>query len=187
MSGGHLYHELLIAGFGGQGVVLAGRLLATAALSEGREVVWAPSYGPEMRGGAVHCTIIVSSSRIGSPEVSQADSLLIMDNTSMQKFAGRMKPGGLLVVNSSLVTAPESFDARELIRVPANEAAEALGDLRVANVIMLGAFLRVRPVISAESLVGAMRLFAPKGKEHLIEINTRALERGAELAGTTAP
>jgi 2-oxoglutarate ferredoxin oxidoreductase subunit gamma len=185
VSSGEIYHELLIAGFGGQGIVLAGRLLATAALSEGREVVWAPSYGPEMRGGAVHCTIIVASERIGSPEVSQADSLLIMDNASMQKFAGRMKAGGLLIVNSSLVTVPDDLDAGELIRVPANEAAEALGDLRVANVIMLGAFLRVRPVVSPESLVGAMRVFAPKGKEHLIEINMRALERGAQLAATT--
>ena len=183
MSGADLYHELLIAGFGGPGIVLAGRLLATAALSENREVVWAPSYGPEMRGGAVHCTIIVSSTRIGSPEVSLADSLLILDNASMQKFAGRMKPGGLLIVNSSLVPAARSTDDYHLIEVPATRTAEELGEPRVANVIMLGAFLRVRPIVSTDSLVGAMRLFAPKGKEHLIEVNTRALERGAELAG----
>jgi len=183
VSSGDLYHELLIAGFGGQGIVLAGRLLATAALSEGREVVWAPSYGPEMRGGAVHCTIIVASERIGSPEVSQADSLLIMDNASMQKFAGRMKAGGLLIINSALVRPPEKHEASELIAIPANEAAEEVGEPRAANVVMLGAFLKVRPIISAESVIGAMRLFAPKGREHLIEVNVRALERGAELAG----
>ncbi len=181
---GEIYHELLIAGFGGQGIVLAGRLLATAALSEGREVVWAPSYGPEMRGGAVHCTIIVSSSRIGSPEVSRADSMIVMDNASMQRCGGRIKPDGLLIINSSLVRPPEDLDTIELISVQANEAAEGLGDLRVANVIMLGAFLRIRPIVSPESLVGAMRLFAPRGKEHLIEINVRAMEKGAELAGT---
>ena len=183
MSGGALYHELLIAGFGGQGIVLAGRLIATAALSENREVVWAPSYGPEMRGGAVHCTIIVSSSRIGSPEVSLADSLLIMDNASMQKFAGRIKPGGLLITNSSLVRPPQHPDAYELIEIPASAAAEELSEPRAANVIMLGAFLQLRPIISAESLVGAMRLFAPKGKEHLIEVNVRAMEKGGELVG----
>jgi 2-oxoglutarate ferredoxin oxidoreductase subunit gamma len=180
---GKVHHELLIAGFGGQGIVLAGRLIATAALAEDREVVWAPSYGPEMRGGPVHCTIIVSSTRIGSPEVSLADSLLIMDNASMQKFAGRMKPGGLLIINSSLIPAAQSTDDYHLIEVPATRAAEELGEPRVANVIMLGAFLRVRPIVSTDSLVGAMRLFAPKGKEHLIEVNTRALARGAELAG----
>ncbi len=177
-----VHHELLIAGFGGQGIVLAGRLVATAALSEAREVVWAPSYGPEMRGGPVHCTIIISSSRIGSPEVSVADSLLIMDNDSMQRFARRMKPGGLLILNSSLARAPEGLEAGELIQIPASDAAEEIGDVRVANVMMLGAFLRVRPVVSTESLIGAMRVFAPKGKEHLVEINVRALQRGAELA-----
>jgi 2-oxoglutarate ferredoxin oxidoreductase subunit gamma len=180
---GKVHHELLIAGFGGQGIVLAGRLIATAALAEDREVVWAPSYGPEMRGGPVHCTIIISSRRIGSPEVSLADSLLIMDNASMQKFAGRMKPGGLLIINSSLIPPAQSTDDYHLIEVPATRAAEELGEPRVANVIMLGAFLRVRPIVSTDSLVGAMRLFAPKGKEHLIEVNTRALARGAELAG----
>jgi 2-oxoglutarate ferredoxin oxidoreductase subunit gamma len=180
---GKVHHELLIAGFGGQGIVLAGRLIATAALAEDREVVWAPSYGPEMRGGPVHCTIIISSRRIGSPEVSLADSLLIMDNASMQKFAGRMKPGGLLIINSSLIPGAQSTDDYHLIEVPATRAAEELGEPRVANVIMLGAFLRVRPIVSTDSLVGAMRLFAPKGKEHLIEVNTRALARGAELAG----
>jgi len=139
-----------------------------------------------MRGGAVHCTIIVSWNRIGSPEVSLADSLLILDNASMQKFAGRMKPGGLLITNSSLVHLPEKLDAGELIRIPASKAAEDLGDLRVANVIMLGAFLHARPIVSTDSLVEAMRLFAPKGKEHLIAINVRAMERGAELAGAAA-
>jgi 2-oxoglutarate ferredoxin oxidoreductase subunit gamma len=181
-----LYYELLIAGFGGQGIVLAGRLLATAALSEGREVVWAPSYGPEMRGGAVHCTVIVSSSRIGSPEVSLADSLLIMDPASLAKFGARVRPGGLLILNTSLVRPPENPGGYELIEIPANEAAEGLGEPRVANVVMLGAFLHARPIVSTESLAGAMRLFAPKGKEHLIDVNVRALARGAELARAAA-
>lgn len=183
MSSEKLFHELLLAGFGGQGIVLAGRLLATAALAEGREVAWAPSYGPEMRGGPVHCSIIFSSHRIGSPEVSQADSMIIMDSTSLERCRHRLKPGGLLILNSSLVVAPDDWNC-QVIMVPANEAAEALHEPRVANVIMLGTFLAVRPVVARESVVQAMRLFAGKSLAHLIEVNVRALERGVELAAT---
>lgn len=189
MSEKRLYHEVVIAGFGGQGVVLAGRLLANAGLAEGRQVVWAPSYGPEMRGGPVHCTVIVSSERIGSPEVSMADSLLIMDRGSLKRFSERVKSGGLLVLNSSLVPVPPDMDTCDLIPVAASEAAEALGEPRAANMVMLGAFLRERPLVSPESVVEAMRLVAGKGREHLIEVNEKALARGAELAeaGVTRP
>jgi 2-oxoglutarate ferredoxin oxidoreductase subunit gamma len=174
--------ELLLAGFGGQGVVLAGRLLATAALAEGREVVWAPSYGPEMRGGPVHCTVIIARERIASPEVSLADSLLIMDRASLGRFSGRLKPRGLLVLNSSLVPVPDDLDQCDILPVGANEAAEALGEPRVANVVMLGAFLRRDPVVSPDSVVEAMRLLAGDARAHLVEVNRRALSRGAELA-----
>ena len=182
MTGRDVYHQLLIAGFGGQGVVLAGKLLATAALAEEREVVWAPSYGPEMRGGPVHCTVILSSGRIGSPEVSLADSLLIMDAASMTKFAARIKPQGLLVVNSSLVRTPPNPHPFELVEVAATEVAEALGEPRVANVVMLGAFLAARPIVSLDSVVDAMRVTAGKAWEHLVTVNRAALEKGAELA-----
>jgi 2-oxoglutarate ferredoxin oxidoreductase subunit gamma len=184
-----VYHELLIAGFGGQGVVLAGRLMAAAALAEGREVVWAPSYGPEMRGGEAQCTVIVSSTRIGSPEVSLADSLLIMDAASMGRFAERIKPGGLMVLNSSLVLTRPATDTLEVIGVPATETAETLGDQRVANAVMLGAFLSARPVVSPGSVLEAMKLFAHQAgaKPDLLELNQQALARGAELARAGHP
>ena len=182
MTDRQVYHQLLIAGFGGQGVVLAGKLLATAALAEGREVVWAPSYGPEMRGGPVHCTVIVSSHRIGSPQVSLADSLLIMDAASLQRLKARIAPQGLLLLNASLVQPPADMDSVEVVGIPANEVAEALGDPRVANVVMLGAFLVARPVVSPESVVEAMRVTAGKAWEHLVAMNRAALEKGAELA-----
>ncbi len=177
MSEQSFYHGLLIAGFGGQGVVLAGKLVAAAALAEGREVVWAPSYGPEMRGGAVQCTVIVSSSRIGSPELASADSLLVMDQTSATKFANHVRPGGLLLVNSTLVKECPRLEEGELLLVPATEAAEELGDQRVANVVMLGAFLARRPVVTPESLTVVMKDMAG-GKEKLLGLNLRALERG---------
>ena len=182
MSADRLHHEVLIAGFGGQGVVLAGRLLANAALAEGREVVWAPSYGPEMRGGPVHCTVIVASQRISSPEVSLADSLLIMDRASLDRFAHRVKPGGLFVLNSTLVHARPDDDACEVLAIAASDAAEELGNPQVANVIMLGALLTKRPIVSPESIKGAMRVLAGKGYEKLIPVNERALARGMELA-----
>lgn len=183
MSREQLHHEVLIAGFGGQGVVLAGRLLASAALAEGREVVWAPSYGPEMRGGEVHCTVIVASERIGSPEVSLADSLLLMDRASVERFGARLRPGGLLVLNSSLIATGPKCDACEVVKVAANDEAERLEDPRVANVVMLGAFLARRPIVSPDSVREAMRVLAGKGQERLIAVNERALARGMEVAG----
>jgi len=181
MSADRLHHEMLIAGFGGQGVVLAGRLLAHAALAEGREVVWAPSYGPEMRGGPVHCTVIVASQRIASPEVSLADSLLIMDRASLDEFARRVKPGGLFVLNSTLVHARPEDDTCEVLAIAASDVAEELGNPQVANVIMLGALLTKRTIVSPESIKGAMRVLAGKGYEKLIPVNERALARGMEL------
>jgi 2-oxoglutarate ferredoxin oxidoreductase subunit gamma len=178
---GDVYHEVLIAGFGGQGVVLAGRMLALAGLAEKRQVVWAPSYGPEMRGGSVHCTVIVSSRRIGSPEVSLADTVVLMDRSSMQTFADRVKPGGLVILNSTLITSLPSNDNCEVLAVPAGEAAEALGNPRVANVVMLGTLLAKRPIVEIESLVKIMRETAGKAFAHLLDVNLKALARGAEL------
>jgi 2-oxoglutarate ferredoxin oxidoreductase subunit gamma len=180
VSSGTFHHELVIAGFGGQGVVLAGKLVAMAGMAEGREVVWAPSYGPEMRGGAVDCTVIVSSTRIGSPETSLADSLVLMDRTSVARFGGRLKAGGLVLWNSSLIGETVEADG-EVVGIPATEEARRLGDQRVANVIMLGALLARRPIVSPESLIGAMRETA-QGREALLAVNVEALRRGAALA-----
>jgi 2-oxoglutarate ferredoxin oxidoreductase subunit gamma len=178
-----VHRQILIAGFGGQGVVTAGLLLASAGLAEGREVAWAPSYGPEMRGGPVHCTVIVSSKRIGSPEVSLADSLLIMDRDSFDRFSRRVEPGGLLIVNSTLVATPEEGDGCTILPIPATEVAEELGEARAANVLMLGALLAERPVVSRDSLIEAMGQVASKaGVSHLLEVNLEALDRGMDLA-----
>jgi 2-oxoglutarate ferredoxin oxidoreductase subunit gamma len=180
MTADAAYYGVLIAGFGGQGVVLAGKLLATAGLAEGRQVVWAPSYGPEMRGGAVHCTIIISPRRIGSPEILLADVVVIMDRNSLAKFAGRTKPGGLLVLNSSLIPEGPETDGCQVLRVPANEIAEEMGDLRIANVILLGALLVRRAVVSPASLEDAISTVGEEAgsKPAVIELNIKALARG---------
>ncbi|MBN1459452.1 MAG: 2-oxoacid:acceptor oxidoreductase family protein, partial [Armatimonadetes bacterium] len=168
----------------GQGVLFAGKILVYAGMLEGKEVSWLPSYGPEMRGGPVHCTVIVSSRRIGSPEVSLADSLIIMDAASMDLFGTRVKPGKLMVLNSSLVSGRPEADSLQVVEVPATESAEMLGDQRVANVIMLGAFLATRPIVSPDSVLEAMSLLAQKArtKPDLLELNQRALAKGAEFA-----
>jgi 2-oxoglutarate ferredoxin oxidoreductase subunit gamma len=184
MISGPLRHEVLISGFGGQGVVLAGKLLANAALMEGHQVVWAPSYGPEMRGGEVHCTVIISSQRIGSPEISFADTLMVMDRNSLQKFAHRVKPNGLMVLNSSLIPDEDGANECQVLRIPANQIAEEMGDIRIANVVMLGAFLGERPVISPASLEDAIRTVGGEAgsKPAVIELNIQAFARGIELA-----
>ena len=173
--------EVLIAGFGGQGVVLAGKLIASAGLMEGKEVVWAPSYGPEMRGGAVHCTVIVSTHQIGSPEVDLADAVLLMDRASVARFVPRLRPGGLLIVNTSRIDTWPPRDDVEVLALPATEAAAEIGNQVVANVVMLGALLARRPIVAMDSLIEAMRETA-RGNERLLAINVDALRRGEELA-----
>lgn len=175
-----MHHELIVAGFGGQGVILTGQLLAHAAMAEGKEVVWVPSYGPEMRGGIAHCTVIFSDRRIGSPVVSEADSLIAMDSTSIPRFQGMLREGGLLLYNQSLAKeGPERTDL-QVMGIPANRLAEELGQSRVANMVMLGAFLAACPVVSFDSLTEALSQVLPKRHHRLIPLNLRALERGAK-------
>ncbi len=176
-----MHHELIIAGFGGQGVILAGQLLTWAANLDGKAVVWSPSYGPEMRGGASHCTVIISSEEIGSPVVSKADSEVIMDAPSLSHFLPKLRPGGLLLTNSSLVPEnPKREDIRR-IDLPAYHIAEEVGDARAANVVMLGALLGLVPLVEEKSLHQA--LHERWGSQpQLLEINHHALKAGREAA-----
>jgi len=176
-----MHHELIIAGFGGQGVILAGQLLAWAANLEGKAVVWSPSYGPEMRGGSSHCTVIISSEAIGSPVVAHPDSELILDEPSLGQFAPRLKPGGLLIANSSLVQGNCGREDIVRVEIPANHIAEAVGDVRSANVVMLGALLGLVPLVKKESLWEALEE-RWGGQPGLLEANRRALRAGMEQA-----
>ena len=174
-------HGLIVAGFGGQGVVLAGKLIATAALMDGREVVWSPSYGPEMRGGEVHCTVVVADRQIGSPVISVPDALIVMDQASASRFAPLLREGGFLLLNRSLIQNEPPGEGREVLAIAATEEATRLGDPRVANVLLVGAYLTRRPTVSVESLIEAMRQGA-RGSQKLLDINLEALRRGQELA-----
>lgn len=172
--------QFLIAGFGGQGVLLIGQLLAKAAMHEGMNVSWMPSYGPEMRGGEANCAVVISDEPIGSPLVTEIPIAVIMNKPSMIKFTPAMEAGGVMLYNSSLIDiVPDRTDITA-IPVDCNSIAEELGNSRTANMVMLGAILARTGIVSIDSAMEALKMtFGPK-KEHLLPINRQAMERGAE-------
>lgn len=181
MNGKRLHEQIVAAGFGGQGIMLLGKLIASAGMLEGRHVTYIPSYGAEVRGGTAHCKVIVSDDEIASPMVSTPDTALVMNGPSLTKFEPPLRAGGLLVVNTSLVLAAPTRTDIEVVLVPATESADELGAIQAANMIMLGAYLARRPIVSPKTIVKVLRRILPKRRQHLIGINEDALERGAEL------
>ncbi|MFH0801138.1 MAG: 2-oxoacid:acceptor oxidoreductase family protein [bacterium] len=179
-----MHEDVFIAGFGGQGILLIGQLLAYAGMEEGKHVLWIPVYGPETRGGFAYCTVVLSDEEIGSPVVVHPNSMIIMNLPSMDKFEPNLLPGGLIVVNSSMVNRTVKRRDVTAIMVPATEIATELGNQKMANMVVLGAYLAQRKPVSFDSLFLALgKVF--KGKEKLIPLNRKALERGAELAAVT--
>jgi 2-oxoglutarate ferredoxin oxidoreductase subunit gamma len=180
--------ELVIAGFGGQGALSMGQLVAYAAMTEGKEVSWMPSYGPEMRGGTANCIVIVSEGRISSPIVTRFDAAIVLNQPSVEKFEPAVRPGGLLLFEGSTVASPPSRADVERLGVDGVAEAQALGAAQVANVVLLGAFLARRPVVAPASIVKALASVLPPHRQHLVPVNARALARGAELArGAASP
>lgn len=174
--------EVIVSGFGGQGALFAGQLLTYTGLDEGYQVTWIPSYGPEMRGGTAHCTVILSDEDIGSPIIREPMVCIVMNPPSMEKYESLVKPGGLLVVNSTLVRRESGRSDIEVVYVPANELAAELGNVKMANVVLLGAMLGTRPILPIASIKRTLEEHIPKRRQHIIEPNKRALERGVEYA-----
>lgn len=175
--------EILIAGFGGQGVLFGGQLLAYAAMDEGREVTWIPSYGPEMRGGTANCTVVISDEEIGSPLVRNPQAVIAMNLPSLDKYEGTVRPGGVLVVNSSMVNRPVVRTDIRTVMIPGNEIAESLGDRRMTNMVLLGGLLANLPVLSLEAIGKALGAHLPARHQRLLPLNLQALQRGAENIG----
>jgi len=175
-------HELIIAGFGGQGALSMGQILSYAATIESREVSWMPSYGPEMRGGTANCIVIISGDRISSPIVTTFDSAIILNQPSMDKFFPKVRPSGLVMAEESTVMTVPQDDTKDTIMIPAAVEADALGSRQVANMLMLGAFLECRKLVSRESVLKALEKVLPPHRQHLLEKNKLALEKGAEIA-----
>lgn len=175
------HQEIVIAGTGGQGIMIMGQLLAHAAVAEGRNVVWFPSYGPESRGGTADCTVIISSDEIGSPLSTMPDTLVALSQPMLNKFLPTVKREGILVVNTSLAKPPADRDDCHLLSVPANDIANELGNLRIANMVMLGAYVQfVRPV-APDSIKQALADVLPPHRHDLLPLNIQALDRGAAL------
>jgi 2-oxoglutarate ferredoxin oxidoreductase subunit gamma len=177
----------VFGGFGGQGILFAGTVLARAAMAEGREVLWIPSYGPEMRGGTASCTVIVADRPIGSPVVDQADAAVVLNPPSMAKFEPVVAPGGLLVVNRSLIEAEPRRTDIEIASVPCTAVAKTAGDDRLVSVVALGALIARRPdLVRKESLRDAIEAVVSKKRPEILEADLDAFEAGY-AAGRPSP
>jgi 2-oxoglutarate ferredoxin oxidoreductase subunit gamma len=183
-----LYQDVIIAGFGGQGVMLIGNLLAYAAMDHGLKVTYIPVYGPEMRGGTSNCTVVVSGDEIGSPIIHRPVSLIIMNRPSLDKFQPRLKDGGVEILNSSLVDVGLG-DAKRVkcYPVPANEIADKLGNTRMANMVALGAYVQATGLLPIERVQKSLAAVISSHYSHLIPKNSEALGAGAEYAREHGP
>ena len=169
--------EIMFAGFGGQGILMSGKLLAHAAMEEGREVIWIPSYGPEMRGGTAYCLVIVSDRAIGSPVVRNPAHLVAMNRPSLEKFAPVVKPSGVVLINTSLIPIEAGRDDVDVIKVPVTNIAKELGNVRAANVVALGAFVARSRIVGFDTLRHCVKEeFA--SKKDFLSLNVEALEAG---------
>jgi len=174
--------DIILAGFGGQGILFAGQLLAYTAMDAGLEVTWFPSYGPEMRGGTANCTVVISEEEIGSPTVLNPKAALVFNLPSLDKYEPLVSNGGVLIANASLIN--RGFQRNNIISVmiPANEIAEEIGEKRLLNMVMLGALISKLHVLSLEQIKAALDKHMPARHKHLLELNYEALQRGAEFA-----
>jgi 2-oxoglutarate ferredoxin oxidoreductase subunit gamma len=171
--------EIIIAGFGGQGIMLMGQLMTYAGMLENKQVSWIPSYGPEMRGGTANCSIIISDDPIGAPIISEPTTVVAMNLPSVEKFESAIQPKGVLIVNSSLVEYTAMRTDISIYQIPANNIAEELGNIRVANMVILGALVSVIGIVQSESVIKAFsKIFA--SKPELLSINEQAILHGAQ-------
>lgn len=174
--------QVILAGFGGQGMLLAGQLLAYAGLAENKNVSWLPSYGPEMRGGTANCCVIVSEEEVGSPIVTEADTVIVMNRPSLDKYESFVKKGGLLIINSTLIDKKATRNDIDVLYVPANELAEQAGSVKAANMVVLGAYLQKTHVVKDRNVIAALEKIMGEKKAKLIPLNEKALALGAECA-----
>lgn len=174
--------ESIFAGFGGQGVMLMGQLLAYSGMYEGKNVTYFPSYGPEMRGGTANCSVIVSDEPVGSPVISELGILVAMNRPSMEKFEAALKPGGTLFYNSSLIDVKPKRTDINVYAIPANEIAIDLGNVRVANMVVMGAILKATGIVNIDTVMKVLTEKVLTGKKKdLVGVNRTALEKGMDM------
>ena len=179
-------HEILFAGFGGQGVLSMGMTLAYAGMLERKEVSWMPSYGPEMRGGTANCIVIISQTPISSPIITRFDAVVALNQPSVDKFEKAVKPNGILIYDSSNIIIPPSRTDLTIVPIAVEHEVKKLKNPKVRNMIMLGAFLSVCEVVHTASVLKALAQVLPERYHHLLEVNKQALESGSQLVVETA-
>ncbi|MEA3375085.1 MAG: 2-oxoacid:acceptor oxidoreductase family protein [Chloroflexota bacterium] len=177
-----MQEEVIISGFGGQGSLFAGQLLAYAAMDQDLCITWIPSYGPEMRGGKARCTVVVSDQEIGAPLVRRPSAAIVLNIPSMEAFEPAVKPDGVLVVNKSMIPDESEREDVDVVYVPASDLATEIGNVRMANVICLGALVEATGVVSLEAVAQALDDHLPERHRDLLDLNKEALRRGAALA-----
>jgi len=175
-------HELVFAGFGGQGVLTMGMILCYAGMREGKEVCWMPSYGPEMRGGTANCITIISDDLISSPIISKFDSVIALNQPSLDKFEPAVKPGGNLFYDSTNIINPPTRTDINIFPIPATEEANKLKNLRVMNMVMLGAVIEVIKILNDDSIIYGLQQVLPERYHNLIPLNKEAYEVGKKLS-----
>lgn len=174
-------HEMIIAGFGGQGVMLLGQLITYSGMLEDKNVSWLPSYGPEMRGGTANCMVIVSEDEVGSPLISEPTVLVAMSLPALLKFENVVRSGGLIIYNSSIIDHKPSRDDVTIVAAPCNDIAIELGSARIANMVALGCLVAQTGVVEPQSVLESLRKALPAHRHNLIPLNEQALSRGAQI------
>ncbi len=173
-------YSVVTAGFGGQGVMLLGKIIAEAAMHEGKKVTWLPSYGPEMRGGTANCTVVISDEDIGSPVVDKPDIVIAMNIPSMIKFEKNIKDEGILLINSSVIDRNPTRKDVKSFKISSNEIADEIGNTKVLNMVTLGAFAKISGLISFDSIKKALEETMTGKKKAFLEINIKAVQKGME-------
>jgi 2-oxoglutarate ferredoxin oxidoreductase subunit gamma len=173
--------EIIIAGFGGQGVLSMGKIMAYSGMMQDMEVSWMPSYGPEMRGGTANVTVIISDSRISSPVLHEFDTAIILNQQSMDKFENTVKPGGVLIYDGNGITRHPQRKDITIYRVDAAEEAARMNSAKTFNMIVMGGFLKVKPVVELDNVIKGLKKSLPERHHHLVPLNENAIKRGMEI------
>lgn len=176
--------EIIIAGFGGQGVLSMGKILAYSGIMQNMEVSWMPSYGPEMRGGTANVTVILSTERISSPIVNEYDTAIILNQPSLDKFENAVKPGGTLIYDPNGITRHPTRKDINIYSIEATEEAANMGNTKIFNMIVLGGYIKIKPVVSVENVIKGLEKSLPKRHHHLIPENKAGVLRGMEIIQT---
>lgn len=173
-------NEILISGFGGQGVLSMGKILAYAALMEGKEVSWMPAYGPEQRGGTANVTVIVSDAPISSPILSRYDTAVLLNQPSLERFEHTIKPGGILIYDPNAICEPPTRTDITIYQIPATDTAIEMKNVKAFNMIVLGGLMKALPIVTLDNVLKALRKTLPERHHHLIPLNEEAVKQGME-------